>query len=74
LGIEHESFDYGPAGSSGGSGGSGGSDEDSDEDSDEEESESWVDSSYLFPITILFIGGAAYYYRDQLIQISKRIM
>ena len=66
LGIEHESFDYGPSGGSGDAG-------DSDEDEEEPEDPSSLKPYYL-PIVLILAGGAAYYYKDQLIQVSKRIM
>ena len=66
MGIKHESFNYGPAGGSGDAG-------DSDEDEEEPEDPASLKSYYL-PIVLILVGGAAYYYKDQLIQVSKRIM
>lgn len=65
LGIEHESFDYGPSGGSGDAG---------DSDDEEEPEDPTSAKSYYLPILLILVGGAAYYYKDQIIQVSKRIM
>jgi len=67
MGIKHESFNYGPSGGSGDAG-------DSNEDGEDEEPEDPSLKSYYLPIGLILAGGAAYYYKDQLIQVSKRIM